>query len=219
MISASYRPSHRSHRLPAVARTFLLVSLSFLATATARAQQETLFDLDIEQSWFGGPTARFAHLAHDWGLMVGVRGEWVMDHVLGLGVAGYGLATRSISATFSVDGKRPTLEMGYGGFIIEYIINPNGLVHFSLESLIGAGGLTYSINGGDHDPVPRADNFGADAFFVAEPGITVDLNVTKFLHLSVGAGYRIISKVDFHDLESKDVSGMSIGAMVKFGTF
>lgn len=200
-------------------RAVLLAALPILMASSAHAQQQTLFDIDIDQSWFGGPAARFSNLANDWGLLAGIRGEWVMDHTLGLGMAAYGLATRSVEASFTVDGKRPTLEMGYGGFVIEYIINPNGLVHFSIESLIGAGGVTYSINGGDHDPLPRADNFGADAFFVAEPGINVDLNITKFLHLSLGAGYRIVSKVDFHDLESRDISGASIGMMLKFGTF
>lgn len=83
-----------------------------------------------------------------------------------------------------------------GGVIIEPIIWAKSPVHISIPILIGAGGAAYINNyygrhtGHDLDYHYTEE---ADAFFVIEPGIEVELNMVNFMRLAVGGYYRYTS--------------------------
>lgn len=184
------------------------LNLSLLLVAVlavpALAQEKTLIgDLkDVEHGGFGGPVVRFTQIGGEFGVLSGGRGGWIVDHKYGLGGGGFGLAN-NIKA-IPADEK---LEMGYGGLILEYVFASDALVHLTGELLIGAGGLTTQFGADD------------DAFFVAEPGANLMLNVTKFFRFGVGVSYRYIQGADFGGLDSGDLTGLAWGLTFKFGAF
>lgn len=63
------------------------------------------------------------------------------------------------------------------------------------------------------------DNNNADLFFVVEPGANVDINVTSFFRLGIGASYTFVSGVSFEGLRNSDFIGASGVITFKFGKF
>lgn len=57
------------------------------------------------------------------------------------------------------------------------------------------------------------------AFFVVEPGLEVEINVTRFFKIGVGASYRFVRESDLTLVSNDDLSGFSGGFSLKFGKF
>ena len=122
-------------------------------------------------------------------VFVGYRGGWVINRTFSLGGGGYGL----ISDVYFSGNK---LKMGYGGLDLEYKINSDEIVHFAVRSLIGLGGIELM-------------GVGQESFFVLEPGVNLELNVTSFFKLSGGVSYRFVSGVN----NVPGVSDSSLGGL------
>lgn len=212
-------------------RILVFLTLSFLALtlgASAQEKQETLFGSPVEHGGFGGVVTKMTPIHGEMGLMVGGYGGWLINHQLMIGGGGYGLATdvrasADAELAYAPNGEPLYVDFGYGGLMIEYIIAPHRLVHINVQALIGAGGVSYREDW-------RNDVFGDDdghyhhgpseALFVAEPSVNVELNITEWMRLSAGAGYRYVTGVDgLRGLENKDLSGASGQIALKFGSF
>jgi hypothetical protein len=194
-----------------------LLLLSIIAAgvlgAPALADEKTLLgDMsEIDHGGFGGPVVKFTQVDGAFAVLSGGRGGWIIDHRFVLGGGGYGMVTRHKAKGLvdtsgeSISGQ--DLEMGYGGGILEVIIASDQLIHFSTELLIGAGGVTTSEGSED------------DAFFVAEPGVNLMLNITKFFRMGFGASYRFTAGAKFGEIDSGDLSGGTAVLTFKFGSF
>ena len=168
------------------------------------------------------------------GLFLGGRGGWIINHVFSIGGGGYGLVTKPELHKFTVGNVDTTLslQMGYGGLVFEYTYNPQKAFHFTVNTLIGAGGVSYvQINdkNKDNDSEYNWDNnLGKSTFFVVEPSITAELNVLTYFRIAIGASYRFVSGVDLTHYSnntavatttSKDLSGFNGVISFKFGKF
>lgn len=195
-------------------RTLLLLACLTLALPV-HAQMQTLLDGPVTHGGYGGPSVRLTQLDGDTELLVGGRGGWIVNHRFVLGGAGYGLATTHY-LDGPVDGRRQRLEGGYGGLLIEYFVRPEDVVHVSVGTIIGAGGLAV-LEGSRHDRVQ--DALDETAFFVAEPMFGVALNVTPFAQLAFEGSYRFISGSTLSGLSDMDLSGPSGALLLRFGSF
>jgi hypothetical protein len=54
---------------------------------------------------------------------------------------------------------------------------------------------------------------------VVEPGLEVEINVTRFFKIGLGASYRLVRQSDLITVSDKDLSGFSGGLSLKFGKF
>jgi len=187
----------------------LLLSLS------AFGDDETLISGEIESGGYGGLEVKFASLNGEWEVLVGGRGGWIINHQFVLGGAGYGLATEGETSPGIVyPVPNYIFDMGYGGVLLGYISNSHRLVHVTLDVLIGGGGLS------PRDDVFHDYNYDEDdAFFIIEPNVNFELNVSRKIRFAFGGGYRITSGVEYLDLDDDDISGTSINLMMKFGKF
>jgi hypothetical protein len=184
---------------------WLAVGLVFAAPLHAQEQQ-TLFSGRIESGGFGGFVVRFSEVGGEFAVFSGARGGWIINHTLVLGGAGYGLASE-ISLTPGVTGRQ--IEFGYGGVELEYVNSWAKVAHFTVQGLIGAGGLT----------VKQPFTERSESVFVAEPTGNLELNFAKFFRLNVGVGYRFVSGVDDPDVTNGDLSGVFGQLTFKFGSF
>ncbi|TAL70849.1 MAG: hypothetical protein EPN82_00670 [Bacteroidetes bacterium] len=185
-------------------------------------ESETLFgNGEITHGGYGAPELKLTQIQGELGLMVGGRGGWIINSTISLGGGGYGLVT-----SHQIAGYKPPfdttayLRVGYGGLFVEYINNSNKLIHFTVNTLIGAGGASYTKE--FHDGMNWDNNnwiYESTPFFVVEPGATIDLNVAKFFRISLGASYRFVSGVDLSRTTNKDLSGPSANLAFKFGKF
>jgi hypothetical protein len=196
----------------------------------------TIFGNNKSFGGYGAPELKVGPVNGETGLFVGGRGGWIIGHKFVVGGAGYGLTT---SNTFMEDPihKPPpdevaadstrtiSLEMGYGGLLLEYILFPKKAIHLSFPLIIGAGGTTLSAKKYQDDSNLNPNEWALydfvenSGFFLLEPGVHVELNMAKFFRLSAGANYRYVSGVNLERLSSNDLSGLNFSLTLKFGEF
>lgn len=190
-----------------------------LASFTLLAQeQETLLKTEkVEHGGYGALTVKFSQINEKFGVLVGGYGGWLINHSLMIGGGGYGLANR-IPADDEVQLQAPDkildIQFGYGGFMMEYIFDSNRLFHYNVKMLVGAGGVGYALR----------DDFNAtdtkqSACFVMELDANVEMNVTDYMRICVGAAYRHVGGNDLVGLEDSDLAGPSGVVTFKFGSF
>jgi hypothetical protein len=170
---------------------------------------------------YGAISMRYTELEDKDAFVFGARGAIVMGHMMSLGLAGAGFFNDvHYNAASNQD---VSLAGGYGGFFFEPVIMPRFPVHVSFPVMIGAGGLAV-VSQEDKDN--WNDNYkseASDAFMIIEPGVELELNVTRFFRFSVGAYYRYTSDVDIENPEysvpTDILKGFSGGVTFKFGKF
>jgi len=198
----------------------MCLAVFFLMTFSAfgEYEEETLFQGEITHGGFGGPVVKFTQIRDELGVLVGGRGGWIINHTLSLGGGAYGLANE-IAGPDTLPYIKPLLNLGYGGFEIEYLWHSGRLVHSTFSLLIGGGGVGY-YEGNDQRDYDRDDHWeNWDSFFITEPSFQIELNVTAFLRMDVGASYRFVSGVESYDLTDSDIGGPSLNVTFKFGRF
>ncbi len=198
-------------------------TLMFLIASTALAEEKTLFSGEIENGGFGAPVLKFSPVRNQFAVWIGGQGGWLINHTFLLGGGGYGLVTRIAPRPEAVEALGTTrplaLQVGYGGLVMEFIGNSDNLVHYTFSTLVGAGTVRYGERPFDDHSFDYVQEPNPDVFFVLEPGVNVELNVTSFFRLAVGAGYRYVSGVNTVGLSNNDLSGASVNLAMKFGKF
>jgi hypothetical protein len=199
-------------------------TLFFLAYATANVsgeQAQTLFGgKDLSHGGFGAPEIKISDVDGHSRLFTGAKAAWIVDHGFYLGVGGYGM-TWGIDAPPDEYGDKQYLHMGYGGVLMGYTFFSNWLVHANIEHIIGAGGYGLVNNAfGDENFERHMDRNNANAFFVWDPQVTMELNVAKYFRVTAGVGYRALAiPREKHGFSSQDLSGITGSLSFKAGKF
>jgi hypothetical protein len=183
-----------------VAMTFVLFSLCLNAQ---NKKVSTLLSNKKEHN-IGAYCAletKFSQMDNRLGLFLGGRLGAVINSKFSVGAAGYSLLP---TAKISFDCPIPNHETekndywssGYGGVFFEFINSSNKLLHFTANTLIGCGRVTYkNIN----SFFSSEKNYYADKLtfehpssfvFILEPGVAMDLNMTNYFKISFGVSYR-----------------------------
>lgn len=140
-----------------------------------------------------------------------------MNHGFVLGGAGYGLVTsHDAPGEFERPNTRSSLQFGYGGIRLSYIVRPHDVVHVVFGLLAGAGG--YSILS-RNDASDFHQMHDGRAFFVAEPQGEIETNVLRHVRFAFGFSYRFIGVRSVPGLGASDLSGPAASIMVKAGIF
>ena len=213
-------------------RTTLLL-LMLLAAGTLMAQEQedtemkTLFGNSGIRSngGYGGITTGYTQLDGRDAIVIGGKGAWLINHKVGIGLAGYGfLSEFKRDAQLNADYQ---LAGGYGGLMFEFIAAPKSPIHLNFPVVVGAGGLAYVerngfLGGSDLNPF-REDS---QAFFVVEPGIELEMNLIRFMRLGLGVSYRYTSEIDLayagnggRIMDTDALNGLTGGITLKFGKF
>ena len=124
-------------------RLFLML-VSLIMTLPLHAQEQTLISGPIDNGGFGGPVVKFSQIDSRFALLVGGYGGWLINHSFMIGGGGFGLANNirgsRAAQIYCGTGDNLRLQFGYGGFMLEYIGEPNSLIHYNVSKLIGAVG-------------------------------------------------------------------------------
>lgn len=217
-------------------KTFaLLIMISLITVCYGQAEDDqetgrtgrdgdmvTLIGKSSSIGGYGGISTLYSQIDSKDAFVFGARGAVIMGHVFAFGIAGAGFINE-FQYDIGLD-DNVGLAGGYGGLFFEPIIMPRFPVHVSIPVTVGVGGvgLTTYHNHWDNDNV-MVDR--SDAFFVVEPGIELELNITKFFRFSLGGYYRYTSDINVSDVDlsrsiPKDaLRGFSAGATFKFGFF
>ncbi len=221
-------------------KSYFIICL-LLASVLVFGQDEdkefkTIFGQDYSSGGYGAVELKLGNVNEETSLFVGGRGGWVIGHKFVVGGAGYGLTTNNTfnyqedllneNGTMVTDSLRPLkIDMGYGGLLLEYIAFPKKAVHLSFPLIIAGGGTSLGskkeldLSGVNPNDWSTYDFVERSPFFLVEPGVYVELNMTKFFRLSAGASYRFVSGINLERLDNSDFSDVNFNLALKFGVF
>lgn len=204
-----------------------ILILAFFFAYPVIAQHETLYSGKVESGWYVTPVFKVGQINGQTGYFLGGEGGWIFNHHFVVGAKGYMLVN-----PFEPKGlQNISVGFGGGGLLLKYIVQPNRLIHFDIESMIGAGGVYNDVKNYSkpHNPI----DYTGDACFILEPGFNVVLNVTESLHISAGASYRFTNRINYdpgdshqhadernyETLTDSDLSGLSAQITIQYGKF
>jgi len=197
--------------------TILLMFVLLLSSIPLFAQSEG--DAEKTESLFGSETdvgfaispldLKITGIQGKIGTYVGLYGGVLLNRSLLIGLAGY------------MNVGHPDVNSGYLGLFTQYTYKPENLFHASGQILVGIG----TTKDYQAEKSSLFDNFGnifGARFFVIEPGINVELNLSSKTRLVTGLSYRLVLGLDENsehvaltELTSKDMRGLSFNIGVK----
>lgn len=194
-----------------------ILSVFIFQTAANAQESETLFDGDIRHGGFGALVFGATSVNGQFTYFRGTRGAWVInlndEHAIHLGLAGYRTANDFEASRWDIpEVNEPELKTNYGGFEIEYVNRSQNLFHFSVQALIGSGNVRYDNRNIELDT--RSDHY-----FVLQPGVNLNMNVTNWFRISGGLNYRYTGGVNLEGTSNSGLSGIATFFALRFGKF
>ena len=180
---------------------FLMLSFSVFSQEKEEDQLQTILGDEISISGFGGPWMSFTSINGEFAHMMGGGGGLLLNQSLYLGGYGYG-NTNPISYELG------ELEFGYGGLMAGYIHESRRAIHPNLGVMIGWGDIRLKETDVD------------DNIFVLQPMAEAESNITQFMKIGLGVGYRYVTGVNtLPGLNDKNFSGLNGRLSFYFGWF
>jgi hypothetical protein len=156
-----------------------------------------------------GATTLNHHLAAD----IGIRGAYLLDEHWGVGLAAHAMGWDGR------DGPNPTLDdrrqigAAYGGLLLEYRLFPRSVVHGLFDATVG-GGVVCTDDGRDDEECQ-----GRRGFMMLESTSNVEVSLTHYLRVSVGAGYRLAFAPEHDGISGDELGGYVVRSNVALGWF
>jgi hypothetical protein len=184
---------------------------------------EHLIPKESKVKWGGFAAAEFkaSQLIDETSTYIGIKGGATINRYLAFGLAGGGFLKSSSFTGIGSREEESTLKssIGYGGLFVEYIGFSHRKVHFTVPVVVGPGAIAIF----DQHEVPPGvydeDLVEAALFMVLEPGLNLELNLTREVRFFVGGTYRLVSSANLDRLSDKDLSGFGFNAGIKIGGF
>jgi len=191
----------------------LIVTLMLLSSggfAQEMTSTETLLKSDVKVTEIFAPEVKFNSIQGDIGTLVGFYFGPSINRTLLLGACG------------GVNLGHPRVNYGYFGGIGQYIFKPEKIVHLSTQVVI-AYGTTKDYENPKSGPLDNFWNISGASFFLIEPGINLELNISNRHVLVLGMSYRYISglnetseDISLTHLTNEDLSGINFIIGLKF---
>ena len=99
------------------------------------------------------------------------------------------------------------------------ILAPREIVHITVPLFIGAGSFSAVNEQLDFNNFVSNVTLETSSFAVVEPGLELELNVSKNVRLNFGASYRLIQGSNLRGVTDSDLSGFAGNVTVKIGKF
>jgi len=176
-------------------------------------EYETLSkDKEVFVGGYGGPMMIVTSLNGKTVPAVGATGGVILNN-FHLGLYGYG-------TLLDINTDMETLEgYGEGGFFMGYAVASHKVIHPVFGVALGAGSSFSgyydddALEGTDLD-----DDLAFRTFLVVTPQVKADINLTSFMRMSLGVGYRMNFE-PWNGGYNEDWSGMTASLEFHFGKF
>lgn len=182
-------------------------------------EMKTLLGRNRAGGGYGSFTIGYSMIDNQHAVLLGGRLAWVASHYIGIGFGGTGFINEYHYEP-ALD-REVFLAGGYGGLYIEPILFPRMPVHLSFPCLFGAGGISYITDDQNLNNNLIEDS---EAFLLFEPAAEVELNLTRFFRLAIGASYRFPTPFNVGSngsliVDAESLRGLSYMITMKFGKF
>ncbi len=172
---------------------------------------------------FGALDLKVGDFVGERALLAGAYGGFIVNRRYLFGLAGYGLVT-NVEFDGSIPGqedvKKLNLHGGYGGVLIGVTIAPRELIHVSIPIVLGAG--SWEVVDKDffvNNPADSEFTVENSVFFVVEPGLELEFNITKYFRIGAGATFRYIAGTELDNINDDDTTGINAILSFRFGRF
>jgi hypothetical protein len=190
-----------------------VMALTLLVSVAVMGQDQnssrTLFNPDLSVSEIWVPEVKFNSMQGEIGTLVGFYGGALINRTLLVGIAG------------GVNLGHPRINYGYFGGIGQIIIKPENIVHMSGQLLV-ASGTTKDYENPKNGVFDNFWNISGARFFIVEPGVNLELNLSPGMTLAAGISYRSVSGLNPDDenisithVTNDDLGGMNFNIGLK----
>lgn len=203
----------------------LLAFITIVSINTGFAQEDedeikSIFNSGTELKGFGAIEFKLSPIADQNAFLVGGSGGVTVNKYLTFGIAGYGIGSKvTVENQINPGGNDLRLYGGYGGLLLGFNIFPRQVIHVSFPVVLGAGSVELedpSFFSNSSDPEFTVER---SSFFVAEPQVFMEINVTRFFRFDIGAGYRFVEGLSTESLSNEDMTNWTAVVALKFGSF
>jgi len=184
---------------------------------------KSLLSKENDITGFGGLDVKLGDFNEQRSLFTGAYGGIIINRHYLLGIAGYGLVTQN---TFRGDvpgfdeQKELNIYGGYGGILLGGIIAPKSVVHLTIPVILGAGSIYISDEDFFNNSLDTDFTIDESAFFVIEPGLNIEANITPTFRISLGATYRFLRGSSLNQqIKDDDLTGLTGLLSFRFGRF
>jgi hypothetical protein len=191
----------------------MIAALMFLSIRVAAQEEEyikSLFNenLTINELWT--PEVKINSIQGDIGTLVGFYGGALINRTFLIGISG------------GLNLGHPRVNYGYFGGIMQYIFKPSEVVHYSGQLLL-AHGTTKDYENPKRGLLDNFWNISGASFFIMEPGLNIEANLSSRITLVAGMSYRYVSGLNENNenvmvtrVTNKDLSGWNFNIGLKF---
>jgi len=192
---------------------FIVISIAILISNASAQEAKTLFGSDTKLSFAWGLGTKVNSIQDETGTLFDFFGGVLVNKSTIIALEG------------GLNVGHPTVNYGYLGLLGQYTYLPEKLFHGSAQILI-ASGTTKDY---ENEKSSLFDNYGnitGPGFFLIEPALNAELNLSQKTKLVMGLAYRVVSGLDEdHELISKtevtneDLSGLNLIIGVKIALY
>ena len=179
---------------------------------------QTIFSPRRSNGGYGAISVTYSEIDNKDAIIMGARGGWIINHSFAIGLGGYGFVNDINYDNIFHNDLDYNLAGGYGGLFIEPIIASKLPVHISVPILFGMGGIAYIEHQNNWDYWWSTDD-KSDVYWVFEPAIELEFNLTQHFRMAATASYRFTSNIDMLYTDPEILEGFSAGLVFKFGKF
>jgi hypothetical protein len=207
---------------PGMKRTFTLLLLC-LSSATFAQEIQTIFRNSYSTGGYGALTNKFTTIGGEFANLSGIYGGVYLNHKFMIGIGAMAVTNDlPVPEQYSVNpDKRMSYEYGQVGLVNEYVLGSNKAVHVVFDLFTGAGFTLQYQRHSEWDDFDYEDDHAYEKnwFFVAEPGVQLEINLTRWMRVSPGVSYRLAYGSDAAGLTDNDLRDINYNVTLKFGKF
>jgi hypothetical protein len=201
----------------------IFILLSFIKLTFTQENNKYIFSSssDIKSTLFLGPELKISKLIDNYQLYTGLKVAILFNDKIAFGLAGGGFVTEEVFNGLNDLGEEAALNTisGYGGFYIDYIIPTESPVMISFPMLIGVAGIALFTPQEVNNLITDDRLIEGGVFFIYEPAVNAEVNITGFLRMGMGIGYRFAVRGDMDRVSARDFSAFTFNWNFKFGSF
>jgi hypothetical protein len=190
----------------------MLFTVILLMGAAAQDENNTRFllksDINVTELWV--PEVKINTIQGQTGTLIGFYGGALLNRSVLLGISG------------GVNLGHPTVNYGYFGGVAQVITSPGKVCHLSGQVL-----LAYASTKDYENPKQGLlDNFwniSGASFFITEPGVNLEVNLSKGVTFVAGVSYRYATGLDAANknvsithVTNSEMSGFNLNVGLKF---
>ncbi|MFC2124108.1 hypothetical protein ACFLU5_04785 [Bacteroidota bacterium] len=155
-------------------------------------------------------------------IMTGIRGAWVLNRSFGIGLEVTGIIPVAKFDGIDPEGEHMAILLGgYGGFFVEPIFWSNKALHITFPVSAGSGWLGYIEDWDDNNYTYNYEDnlYDDDLFWYVEPGVVIELNVSRSFRLNFGVSKRFTEDLVLLGTDPGEFENMNYTFTMKFGYF